>query len=248
LLLLALALPAQALPPEGARGAHCAPGPVADAPHWLLLAGWRVQPDWAWHWLTQLEAAVNETPGGLRCIVRGPQDARFREQADLDLDALAAELQQRLPPGEAPLQVVAHSSGSFVAHALLRRLPAALRARVHYLNLEGGLGEGATALEPEVAAQLGSLGAVLVRDGERGESANAGAMRAFAERHGATLIELDAAGSGCAAGARWCLHMLPITRRPHRAEGFDLARDYGQLGPQHPVQTDYWALKPRRRR
>lgn len=242
---LCIAQASEPLPPEQARGVHCdwrqaAPG----AAHWLMLPGWRVQPEWAWHWLQAVSAELPPARrAGTRCVLRGPQDARFRQRDDLDLAAWAEALRSRATSG--PVHLVAHSSGSFVAHRLLRLLAdapdgGALLGRIHYVNLDGGVGEGDLAIDAALIARLASVQAVAAADGT-GESANAADMRilvALAPER-VRLTVLDGRDAGCAPGARWCLHMLPINRRPHRPEGFDLARDYGAIGPAHPVQVDY---------
>lgn len=238
------------LPSERPRGVHCAWREAAPGEaHLLMLPGWRVQPDWAWHWLQAVSAALPPAwSAGTRCVLRGPNDARFEQRDDLDLAAWAEALRTTLPSG--PVRLIAHSSGSFVAHRLLRLLAGspegtALLGRIHYVNLDGAVGEGDLALDAALIARLASVQAVAAADGT-GESANAAAMRALLalapDRVQFTL--LDGRDAGCAPGARWCLHMLPITRRPHRPEGFDLARDYGAIGPAHPVQVDYLRARP----
>jgi hypothetical protein len=247
---LCIAQASERLPPEQARGVHCAWREAAPgAAHWLMLPGWRVQPEWAWHWLQALSAALPPTwSAGTRCVLRGPNDARFQHRDDIDLAVWAEALRAKLSEG--PVRLIAHSSGSFVAHRLLRLLAespdgAALLGRIHYVNLDGAVGVGDLALDAALIARLASVQAVAAADGT-GESANAAAMRELValapDRVRWTL--LDGRDAGCAPGARWCLHMLPITRRPHRPEGFDLARDYGAIGPAHSVQVDYLKALP----
>lgn len=238
---------ASTLPTPGVEGAHCEHS-GRDAPHLLVFGGWTVRPEWAWHWLKalQAEAFAGQAMGSL-CAVRGPRLASF-EPPDIDVEALAATLRTQLGDAgaRAPLHVIAHSSGSFVAQRLLHALRAqgaqTLLARVHYANLDGDGGSGPRELDADLVAQLAQVRVVLARDGIRGsESANANAMRALAARYPVKvrLVELDASHSGCQPQARWCLHMVPITHRPHDPRRFDLARDYGGLGAERPVQTGY---------
>lgn len=241
---LAVGLPLPAASVEGASCEHSG----RDAPHLLVFGGWTVRTEWVWHWLQALhrDGFSGKAMGSL-CAVRGPQLASF-EPPDIDVEGLAAELRTRLdePGASAPLHLIAHSSGSFVAQRLLQALRAqgaeSLLARVHYVNLDGDGGSGARELDADLVARLADVRAVFARDAQSGsESANAGAMRALAARHPGKvrLVVLDASRSGCQPLARWCLHMVPITVRPHDPARFDLARDYGNLGAERPVQTGY---------
>jgi hypothetical protein len=233
-----------AVPAEGPHGSHCkwaeAPGPAL-----VVLAGWRVQPSWGWTWLSALDQAAPVRHATL-CLVRGPQDARFTPP-DIDTAALALALHERLAP-DTPVTLVAHSSGSFVAHRLLRQWRAlagpATLGRVHYVNLDGAVGSGELGMDAELVAQIGRVTAayaVDARSSPAGESANAEAMRRLHAMAPARvrLLALPADDAGCNPGARWCLHSVLITRRPHDPARFDLARDYGAIGPAHPVQAGF---------
>ena len=58
------------------------------------------------------------------------------------------------------------------------QVTAALLGRIHYVNLDGAVGEGDLALDAALIARLASVQAVAAADGT-GESANAAAMRAL---------------------------------------------------------------------
>lgn len=61
-------------------------------------------------------------------------------------------------------------------------------------------------------------------------------MTSLAAAFGTSATRLDGTGSGCHSGAKWCLHDLVITTRPHNPATFDLRRDYTDFAG-HPVQT-----------
>lgn len=116
----------------------------------------------------------------------------------------------------------------------------ALRPRV-------GLAAGAlhcAVAGPQDSAMIHALAevhAVYAVDEAGAESANAAGMRALhalaPERVG--LRAGLSPGAGCNPKAPWCLHHTLVTRRPHDPQRFDLVRDYGQLGPDRPVQDGY---------
>ncbi len=71
-----------------------------------------------------------------------------------------------------------------------------------------------------------------------GRSANSGGMESLGEDHARSGLRLVVDHSGCHSGAKWCLHDLLITTRPHDPNTFDLARDYTDFTGR-PVQ-DGW--------
>ena len=234
---------AAAVPEPLAEGVYCDGGDAA-AGGVIAFAGWTVHAAWAWHWLQALEdtGSLALAPQALRCVVRGPQDSSFKRK-DIDTAALAGRLGAAVAPDRrAPaLTVIAHSSGAYVAHHWLRQLPANWWPRIRYYNLDGDIGVEERELDRALIQALASVTAVYASDGQGGESANADRMRALhaLDPQRVCLRELRAEDGVCAAGARWCLHEVLITQRPHDATGFDLARDYGRIGPGRPVQDGY---------
>ncbi|QQR75881.1 MAG: hypothetical protein IPJ17_10035 [Holophagales bacterium] len=239
------------IPRALAGGVYCRDG-AGGAPLLLAFAGWTVEPAWAWNWAIQLtplptlHADPEATTAGV-CVLRGPADASYRTK-DLATAELAEWLLARTRGGAAgPIVAIAHSSGSFVAHHLFRQLRSRpggreLLAHIRYFNLDGAIGTGDLELDADLVAALGEVHAVYAVDPRTGsESANADDMRALHARAPAKvrLHALDAADSGCAPGAKWCLHDVLVTRRPHDPTRFDLARDYGNLDSEHPVQDGY---------
>ncbi len=222
------------------------PGVTTTRPVLVAFAGWKVEPAWAHTWADQVRrAAVPAATSGL-CSIRGPAEASYRSR-ELDTAGLAHRLLALGPPPTGTILVLAHSSGSFVAHRFFHQLRALeggreLLAHLRYFNLDGAIGTGDLELDADLVGALGEVHAVYAVDPRTGsESANADDMRALHARAPAKirLHALDAADSGCAPGAKWCLHDVLITRRPHDPTRFDLARDYGNLDAEHPVQDGY---------
>jgi hypothetical protein len=231
-----------ALPPALAAGVHCNGG-AAQTGALFVFAGWTVQAAHAWTWLQALRPAAGVAPGALLCAVAGPQDSSYRRK-DIATDALARHL-AAAPAGTAPVIVIAHSSGSFVAQQGLQQLrdlgATALLGRIRYYNLDGAVGSEERAIDAAMVQALAEVHAVYAVDAAGAESANAAPMRALhaLAPDRVRLHALTTPGAGCNANARWCLHQTLVTRRPHDPQRFDLARDYGQLSAERPVQDDY---------
>jgi len=177
-------------------------------------------------WASELvDAKLGAADVGHIFAVRGPADAAYaaREIANTKLRAKLATFDD----GAAPIYIVAHSSGSFVAHELLGQVTnanPALLGRISYANLDGG-GSGLTST---IAGALAHLELVYARDPAAGLSRNASSMTSLASTYApeATAFEVRVPGTGCQVGASWCLHDVVITHRPHNSSTFDLAHDY----------------------
>src|SRR5262249_1027452 len=126
--------------------------------------------------------------------------------------------------------VVAHSSGSYVAHELFEQLHAAgstdVMARTSYADLDGG-GSGLT---QDIVDGLRTVTFVYAHDPtlSSGYSENSDAAMANASQYAphATSFEVSVADTGCANDAGWCMHDVVITHKPHDPNHFDLADDY----------------------
>jgi len=195
-------------------------------------------------WATELvNAKLGAADVGHVYAVQGPADPRYAA-FEIANTALRAHL-ATVAGDRAPIYVVAHSSGSYVAHELLAQLHAAgnqpLLSRIRYANLDGG-GSGLT---PAIAAELARLVFVYARDPtlESGLSQNCGAMRSLGATYAAhaQVFEVTVPDTGCASGACWCLHDAVITHRPHNPHGYDLANDYTDFADR-PVTTEYFDL------
>ena len=191
-------------------------------------------------WAEELvDAKLGAADVGHIYAVKGPQDASYSAR-EIGNSKLRAHL-KTLAGADGPIYIVAHSSGSFVAHELFQQAHAAgeteLLARISYANLDGG----GTGLSNQIVSQLGAATFVYARDPDKGRSQNASTAVALAMAYvmqGATLFEVTVPGTGCAAGAGWCLHDVVITHRPHNPYSYDLARDYTDF-VNRPVTTEY---------
>jgi hypothetical protein len=204
--------------------------------------GYSVQLDWSCKWSDALLAAkLSQLGVGHIYAVKGPNQPGYgaREIANTKLGAhlLAG------PAANAPFVLVAaHSSGAYVAHELLDQLDdrgastEPLRSKIVYANLDGGGGGLTTA----IAGSLRHVAFVWAQDPVKGKSTNHGTMIALGNAYGSPAIRIDVAQSGCNAGAKWCLHDLVITTRPHNPSTFDLQKDYTTFtGNGRAVQTQW---------
>ncbi len=205
-------------------------------------AGYGVDATRAQSWVTRLyRDALRER--GVRHVyaVQGPREAGYDSQ-EIGNSRLIAHLLPRLATG-ASILVAAHSSGAFVAHELLGQLyergldPSHLTAnRLSYWDLDGG----SYGLNASIVGQLRHAWFVWAEDAATAtRSPNAGVMIAagatYARAGGA--LRLDASASGCNRGATWCVHMAPITTRPHDPARANVALDYGSFDAEHRVET-----------
>lgn len=191
-------------------------------------------------WATEL---VDERLGaagvGHVFAVRGPADASYsaREIANTKLRAHLATFYD----GTSPIYVVAHSSGSYVAHELFEQLAnigdTATLARIDYHDLDGG----GTGLTPSIVDELGSVQFVYAHDPAAGYSHNASFEQSLAAEYApnATGFEVTVDSTGCNTGATWCLHDVLVTHRPHDPASYDLALDYTDFTGR-PVTDDYF--------
>lgn len=169
--------------------------------------------------------------------VKGPADPGYNAR-EIGNSKLRAHL-RTFDDGTSPIYVVAHSSGSYVAHELLAQLASAgttnVLGRIHYANLDGG-GSGLTS---SIVSSLADIEFVYARDPSlaSGLSKNSGTAMVLGMTYG-RVFEVRVPNSGCASGAGWCLHDVVITHRPHNAQTFDLARDYTDFTGR-PVTTEY---------
>lgn len=163
-------------------------------------------------------------------VVRGPSDAGYANKNIANM-RLAAHLVGTRGAAAPFVLVGAHSSGTYVAHELFAQVfggahdpQHALEDKIVYANLDGG-GSG---LDTRILSLLRKIAFVWAEDTtlSRGRSTNAGGMEALGDAHGDSGLRLVVDRSGCRASAKWCLHDLLITTRPHGPDRFDLARDY----------------------
>jgi len=205
----------------------------------IAYGGYSARLSYSAAWATELvDAKLGAADVGHVYAVKGPADAGYagREIANTKLRAHL----RSLAATEAPIYIVAHSSGAFVAHELLSQLYAAgetaTLSRIAYANLDGG-GSGLTA---SIVAELGQISFVYAQDPAAGLSQNSGSMIGLGMAYAAhaTTFKVVVANTGCRSGARWCLHDVVIIHRPHNPNSYDLARDYTDF-VDRPVTTEY---------
>jgi hypothetical protein len=206
----------------------------------IVYGGYSAKLTYSAGWATELvDAKLGAVDVGHIYAVKGPADAGYaaREIGNSKLRAHLATL-----PTDAPIYIVAHSSGSFVAHELLQQLYAtgntAVLARIAYANLDGG----SSGLNVNIVAALDKISFVYAQDptlssGMSQNTSSAVAMGMTYAMYG-SAFKVVVPHTGCANGAGWCLHDVLITHRPHNAQSYDLARDYTDF-VNRPVTTEY---------
>jgi len=207
----------------------------------IAYGGYSAKLSYSAAWATELvDAKLGGVDVGHVYAVKGPQDAGYGAR-EIGNSKLRAHL-LALGDSDVPIYIVAHSSGSFVAHELLGQLHRAgddaTLSRIAYANLDGG-GSGLT---QSIAESLGALAFVYAQDPTLGSglSQNSGsaiALGAAYAMHG-SAHKVVVPNTGCASGAGWCLHDVVITHRPHNRFSYDLARDYTDF-VNRPVTTEY---------
>lgn len=206
----------------------------------IAYGGYTAKLEYSAAWAEELvDAKLGGAEVGHIYAVKGPKDASYSAR-EIGNTKLRAHLEALADAG-GPVYIVAHSSGSYVAHELFQQAHAAadtaLLARISYANLDGG----GTGLSNQIVDELGAVTFVYARDPDKGRSQNGGTAIALAAAYvmqGATKLEVLVTDTGCASGAGWCLHDVVITHRPHDPNSYDLARDYTDF-VNRPVTTEY---------
>ena len=208
--------------------------------HAVLIAygGYSAMLSYSAGWATELvDARLGAANVGHIYAVKGPVDPSYsaREIANTKLAAHLATIDD----GVSPIYVVAHSSGTYVAHELLGQLQRAGKAsvlgRISYANLDGG-GAG---LSDTIVASLDKIEFVFAHDPTLGSgySQNTSTARALAADYTSDgAFEVRVPGTGCNSGAGWCMHDVLITHQPHNPNTYDLSRDYTDFA-NRPVTT-----------
>jgi len=218
----------------------------------ICFAGWSVEQAWVENWAWNLwEAKLRDHGTGNVYAVKGPRDVFF-ESAEIATDSLALHLKNLLKENERmdtlKIVVVAHSSGSFVAHhffSVLNTNPVwqDLLGKITYYNLDGAISSAThgTTLTKTLSDKLKQIFAVYAyEETEKIASPNKNEMQKmvllYPEK--VTAIELKSSNSGCKDP--WCVHDLLINAKPHDSNGFDLEKDYNEINEQHPVNGHYF--------
>jgi hypothetical protein len=183
-------------------------------------AGYSVELGWSQAWVTALYKA-ELAARGVRTIfaVQGPNDPSY-SNFEIGNSKLVAAMLPRVASGTKFILVAGHSSGSFVAHEMLGQLAGGLdptnitAGRVVYFDLDGG----ESGLTQSIVARLRHAYFVASRDGATGtDSPNMPTMQSLGATYASAggYWQNDASGSGCDAGAVWCVHTTLITTVPH---------------------------------
>lgn len=181
-------------------------------------AGYNITRAGACAWATELYKAVLRDKG-VRYVycVQGPADPLY-SQYEIGNTKIGARLLTQVGPKTKFALVLAHSSGSFVAHELFYQLTTesdpqgVTQGKIVYFNLDGGAG----GLDQPIVQRLRKAYFVAAHDGVT-VSPNYDGMAAAGQTYAAAggFYDLDAAGSGCAVMAKWCVHMTLINTHPH---------------------------------
>ena len=210
----------------------------------IAYGGYSAKLGYSAAWATELvDARLGARDVGHVYAVQGPADAGYngREIGNTKLRAHLKAL-----GSDAPIYVVAHSSGSYVAHEMLGQLhnagDTATLARIAYADLDGG-GSGLT---DGIVASLDKISFVYARDPVAGSSENNSTAKALGADYAphATTYEVTVPSTGCNTGAGWCLHDVLVTHRPHNPQSYDLARDYTDFVGRPPTIEYFDALLP----
>jgi hypothetical protein len=213
-----------------------------DAHHAFIgYAGYPFPLDAAQSWVRELWLArLREL--GVRHVwaVQGPATVSY-SGLEVGNTSIAARLVEQLGD-EGKVVIAGHSSGSYVAHELLGQLagdwdPGGVTAdRVIYFDLDGGV----AGLYDAGVQRLHRAYFVGIYDSSTATaSPNLEAMQYLDSMWHAKggYLEVEGSGSGCNAGAPWCLHMVVINTLPHDPNDSDVV-DYFDF-VDRPVATDW---------
>lgn len=206
----------------------------------VVYGGYTAELSWTEAWARELvRASLGARGVGHVYAAQGPKDASYTSK-EIGNSGLRAHLAALTPASF--ILVVAHSSGSYVAHELMQQLDAAnadaTLGKVVYANLDGG----EPGFDAGLAAKLRRALFVFARDPSlaSGLSANASTATALGAKYAAFggAFEVLVPGTGCNSGAKWCLHDVVVTHRPHDPATFNLSLDYTDF-QNRPVTTEY---------
>jgi hypothetical protein len=213
----------------------------------IAYGGYSAHLSYSAGWATELvDAKLGALNVGQIYAVQGPQDPGYQAR-----EIGNSKIRHHLPTiddGQSPIYVVAHSSGSYVAHELLSQLYNAgstdLLARISYADLDGG-GSGLTT---DIVDDLRTMTFVYADDPtlSSGHSENYETAIANGEYFSpkATSFEVTVPSTGCHDGAGWCLHDVLITHQPHNHSMYDLADDYTDFVGRPPTIEYIDAMAP----
>ena len=209
----------------------------------ICFGGWSTQKIWVENWAQEINKAKPALYLRNVYAVKGPKDVAYSAN-EIALDSLYKHLLNN--EQNAKIIVLAHSSGSFVAHKffhlLMDKNAFSLLNRTDYYNLDGAIGSQTpkTTITSKIADQLNAIYAVYATDEfQKLQSPNAEEMKKmvllFPKKTAG--IALKSNNSGCID--KWCMHDLLINAFPYNKNGFDLENDYFHINEDHPVTIEY---------
>lgn len=218
----------------------------------ILIGGWQAKQEWVNKWSEGLFKAKLKELGVQHLIsVKGPDEVCYKSK-DIDIKTLAEFVKNIIYATYFidKVIIIAHSSGSFVAHDLLNMMygtngiakDSFYVNKAYYFNLDGGIGSTDCGIEIDTSAvnYINKIYAVAVYDSSSNSySANYEAMKKLANMFNekSELIIIKTNDSGCKD--KWCLHDVVIIDKPHNPEKYDLEKDYQIFNEGRKVQTDY---------
>lgn len=205
----------------------------------ITFAGWSVKLEWAKNWSKNILKAKKLNNYNL-IAVKGPNDVFFKNKDDISITLLVDELKNNFSLVDT-IVVVAHSSGSYVAHNFFNELIKSdaaknFKKKIIYYNLDGGIGDSVknTYLTEDVASYLNKIYAVYVYDKYSNiYSPNYKEMQEISKTYSNTKeIKLVPDFQICNQNAKWCLHDYLINLYPFNKDKFDLEKDYYWITPE----------------
>lgn len=202
---------------------------------YIGYAGYQVTMGSAERWVDALHGA-SLAALGVRYLwaVQGPNDHSYANR-EIGNSKIVATMLPLVGSQTRFILVAGFSSGSFVAHELLGQLAGGLdpkgvtAGRVVYFDLDGG-GSGLTSRSVERLRKAYFVGS---HDGETNtDSPRRGDMESLGARYASAggYWQNDASGSGCNAGAAWCVHTTLIITKPHDPSAASPQLDYSDFG------------------
>jgi hypothetical protein len=218
----------------------------------IIIGGWQAKQEWVNKWSEELFKAKLKDLGVQHLIsVKGPDEVCFKSK-DIDIKTLAEFVKNIIYATYFidKVIIIAHSSGSFVAHDLLNMMygtngiakDSFYVNKTYYFNLDGGIGgsDCGIAIDTSVINHINKVYAVAVYDSASNlYSANYETMKKLGELYvsKSELILIESKGSDCKS--KWCLHDVLIINKPHNPEKYDLEKDYQMFEDKRNVVTKY---------
>ena len=165
--------------------------------------------------------------------IQGPADVLY-SQFEIGNSRVASSLAAQTTPSTNFILVVAHSSGTYVAHEMLNQLATGLDPdgrttnKIVYFDLDGGdLGLSQPAVERMRRAYFVVAFDPTTNTYSPNQDSMVSGASTWPEKGG--YYQESMSNTGCAPGATWCLHMALITTQPHDPAKADVINDYSDF-------------------